>query len=108
MGERAGFVVQLEVGVSLYYGGDSALFGDLGLMCVSLRPAFAFLPIGDLFTKSPREPAKACRLLKPKQVKPMHFGTFPPLTGRPEQLAELIADLPTKVLTLEPGKPVNW
>jgi hypothetical protein len=38
----------------------------------------------------------------------MHFGTFPPLVGRPEQLAELIQDLPTKVLPLKPGKPVEW
>jgi L-ascorbate metabolism protein UlaG (beta-lactamase superfamily) len=68
-----------------------------------------FLPIGDLYTMSPREAALACRLLKPKQVVPMHFGTFPALTGRPEQLADLIRDLPeTQVLTLEPGKPVKW
>src|SRR5204863_52819 len=45
---------------------------------------------------------------KIEQVIPMHFGTFPPLVGRPEQLAELIQDLPTKVLELEPGKPVRW
>jgi hypothetical protein len=39
----------------------------------------------------------------------MHFGTFPPLTGRPEQLADLIRDLDeTEVLTLEAGKPVKW
>jgi L-ascorbate metabolism protein UlaG (beta-lactamase superfamily) len=46
--------------------------------------------------------------LKPKQVIPMHFGTFPPLVGRPEQLAELIADLPIAVTALEPGKPFSW
>jgi L-ascorbate metabolism protein UlaG (beta-lactamase superfamily) len=57
---------------------------------------------------SPREAALACQLLNPKQVIPMHFGTFPPLTGRPEELAELILDRPTKVLALEPGKPVMW
>jgi L-ascorbate metabolism protein UlaG (beta-lactamase superfamily) len=57
---------------------------------------------------SPREAALACRLLKVKQAIPMHFGTFPPLVGRPEQLAQLIQDLPTKVLALELGKPVTW
>jgi L-ascorbate metabolism protein UlaG (beta-lactamase superfamily) len=57
----------------------------------------------------PREAALACRLLKPKQVIPMRFGTFPPLVGRPEQLADLSQDLTqTKVLALDPGKPVNW
>src|SRR6266851_3797342 len=51
------------------------------------------MPIGDLYTMSPREAAYACELLKPKFVIPMHFGTFPPLTGRPEELANLIRDL---------------
>ena len=40
---------------------------------------------------------------------PLHFGTFPPLTGRPEQLAEMLRDLPgTEVWTLQPGVPVQW
>jgi L-ascorbate metabolism protein UlaG (beta-lactamase superfamily) len=53
----------------------------------------------------PREAALACRLLRAKQVIPMHFGTFPPLTGRPEALAEL-AD--TEVWALEPGQTMSW
>jgi L-ascorbate metabolism protein UlaG (beta-lactamase superfamily) len=73
------------------------------------RPELAFLPIGDLFTMSPREAALACRLLKPAKVIPMHFGTFPPLTGTPQQLAELIRDLPeVEVWPLEIGKAVTW
>jgi L-ascorbate metabolism protein UlaG (beta-lactamase superfamily) len=47
-------------------------------------------------------------LLKAKKVIPMHFGTFPPLTGRPEQLQKLIADTAIEVWPLEPGKPVDW
>jgi L-ascorbate metabolism protein UlaG (beta-lactamase superfamily) len=57
---------------------------------------------------SSREAAVACRLLKAKKVVPMHFGTFPPLTGRPEQLQKLISDTATEAWPLEPGKPVNW
>jgi hypothetical protein len=38
----------------------------------------------------------------------MHFGTFPQLTGRPDQLRELVQDLDTEVWELEPGKPVEW
>ena len=73
------------------------------------HPDLAFLPIGDRFTMGPREAALACRLLKPKKVIPVHFGTFPPLTGRPEELASLIADLKgTEVWALEPGVPAQW
>ncbi|HXF26516.1 MAG TPA: hypothetical protein VN610_04545, partial [Bryobacteraceae bacterium] len=72
-------------------------------------PQLAFLPIGDLFTMSPREAAVACRLLQPEKVIPMHFGTFPALTGRPEQLKELLRSQPdTEVWPLEIGKPVKW
>ena len=53
----------------------------------------------------PREAAVACRLLNVKKVIPMHFGTFPPLTGKPAELAKLVE---AEVLALEPGKPVSW
>jgi L-ascorbate metabolism protein UlaG (beta-lactamase superfamily) len=57
---------------------------------------------------SPREAALACRLLKARQVIPMHFGTFPPLTGTPSELSNLISGLPVEVWPLEPGKSVAW
>ena len=108
-GEAAGYVLHLEDGRCAYFAGDTNVFSDMQLIEQLYHPELAFLPIGDLYTMSPREAGLACRLLKPKQVIPMHFGTFPPLVGRPEQLADLIRDLPqTKVLALEPGKPVNW
>jgi L-ascorbate metabolism protein UlaG (beta-lactamase superfamily) len=73
------------------------------------HPELAFLPIGDLYTMSPREAALACSLLRPNKVVPMHFGTFPPLVGRPEQLEENIKDLKeTRVWPLEIGKTVTW
>jgi L-ascorbate metabolism protein UlaG (beta-lactamase superfamily) len=108
-GEAAGYVLHLEDGRRAYFSGDTNVFSDMQLIEQLCHPELAFLPIGDLYTMGPREAAMACRLLKPKQVIPMHFGTFPPLVGRPEQLADLIRDLTqTKVLALEPGKPVNW
>jgi L-ascorbate metabolism protein UlaG (beta-lactamase superfamily) len=72
------------------------------------HPDLAFLPIGDLYTMSPREAAVACKLLRPAKVIPMHFGTFPALTGTPAQLATLVEDLSTEVWALEPGKTVDW
>lgn len=108
-GEAAGYVLHLEDGRRAYFAGDTNVFSDMQLIEQIYHPELVFLPIGDLYTMGPREAAMACSLLKPKQVIPMHFGTFPPLVGRPEQLADLIRDLTqTKVLALEPGKPVNW
>ena len=107
-GEAAGYALRLAGGRTLYFAGDTNVFMDMQLIAKLYRPELVFLPIGDLFTMSPREAAEACLMLKPKKIIPMHFGTFPPLTGRPEQLATLIHDLETEVWTLEPGKPVNW
>lgn len=107
-GEAAGFVLRFDDGRSAYFSGDTNVFSDMHLIQEIYRPDLAFLPIGDLFTMSPREAAVACRLLKVKKVIPMHFGTFPGLTGRPEHLAELLEGSGTEVWPLEPGKTATW
>ncbi|MGE5645163.1 MAG: metal-dependent hydrolase [Acidobacteriota bacterium] len=107
-GEAAGYVLRLTGGRTVYFSGDTAVFSDMALIEQLYHPELAFLPVGDLFTMGPKEAALACCLLKPKKVVPMHFGTFPALTGRPDQLAELVKDRGVEVWQLEPGKPVKW
>jgi len=108
-GEAAGYVVQLPDRRRFYFAGDTNVFLDMMLIARLYAPELVFLPIGGLFTMGPREAAEACRLLRPKKVIPMHFGTFPALTGSPDQLAQLIRDMEDiTVWTLEPGKPVTW
>jgi L-ascorbate metabolism protein UlaG (beta-lactamase superfamily) len=62
------------------------------------------IPIGDHYTMGPREAAYACKLLKPKTVIPMHFGTFPALTGRPSELHRLAPEL--EVSEMKPGETI--
>jgi len=107
-GEAAGYVMELPDRRTLYFAGDTDVFGDMALIHDLYRPELIFLPIGDLFTMGPRQAELACRMLKPRKIIPMHFGTFPPLTGRPEQLAERIKDLDAEVWPLEPGRAVEW
>ena len=107
-GEAAGYVLRFPDGRSAYFAGDTNVFADMHLIEQLYHPELAFLPIGDLYTMSPREAALACTLLKAKQVIPMHFGTFPPLTGSPDQLSKLIADLATDVWALDRGETVEW
>jgi len=104
-GEACGYVLRFADGRSLYFAGDTNVFSDMALIADLYHPELAFLPIGDLFTMGPREAALACRLLRVKQVIPMHFGTFPPLIGRPEALVELVD---TEVWALEPGQTMTW
>jgi L-ascorbate metabolism protein UlaG (beta-lactamase superfamily) len=53
---------------------------------------------------NPVQAAKACELLGVRQVVPMHFGTFPALTGTPGELRELVASTGVEVLELKPGE----
>ena len=107
-GEAAGYVLRLPDNRCLYFSGDTNVFSDMELIQELYPPELAFLPIGDLFTMSPKEAALACRLLRPNKLIPMHFGTFPALTGRPDQLRERIAGMETEIWALDPGKPVEW
>ena len=107
-GEAAGYVLTPKDGRSAYFAGDTALFGDMALIGELYRPELAFLPIGDHFTMDPRQGAHAARLLKVKRVIPMHYGTFPALTGTPEALAGELKKDGIEVWALEKGQPVSW
>jgi L-ascorbate metabolism protein UlaG (beta-lactamase superfamily) len=84
-GEPAGYVLRMPGGFTVYHAGDTALFGDMKLIGELHKPHLAMLPIGDRFTMGAREAAYAIRLLGAKHVVPMHYGTFPYLTGTVEQ-----------------------
>ena len=104
LGEAAGFIVKLENGQTIYFAGDTSLFGDMKLIGELYRPDIAFLPIGDRFTMGPDTAAMAAKWLSVKQVVPMHYGTFPLLTGTPEQLEHHLAGSGIEVLKLQPGE----
>ena len=103
-GAAAGYVISFEDGLTAYFAGDTSVFGDMRLIADLYRPTIAFLPIGDLFTMGPEQAAKACELLKIKRVVPMHYGTFPALTGTPRRLRELVAPAGVEVVELAPGE----
>ena len=104
MGEAAGYVLRLEDGRSVYYAGDTCLFGDMRLIGEMYKPQIAFLPIGDRFTMDPAAAAKACEFLGVQQVVPMHWGTFPLLTGTPADLKARLQGTSVEVLELKPGQ----
>ncbi|MCX6132729.1 MAG: metal-dependent hydrolase [Ignavibacteriales bacterium] len=108
-GEPAGFVIEFENGYRVYHAGDTSVFGDMKTIADLYKPSLAFLPIGGLYTMGPREAAYACKLLKPKHVVGMHYGTFPVLAGTPAELRKnLPASMKNIVVELEPGQPVSF
>jgi len=105
-GVAAGYIVRLPGGFTFYHAGDTALFSDMQLLGEMYRPELAFLPIGDLFTMDPQQAARACRFLNLRKVIPIHWGTFPALTGTPEKLIKELEDQGSscEVIALKPGE----
>ena len=106
-GEACGYVLELDSGLKLYHAGDTAVFGDMHIIHELYKPEIVMLPIGDLFTMSPREATYACSLLRPRYVIPMHWGTFPALTGTPKELKRLVGDVGCEVVEMKPGQTIG-
>jgi L-ascorbate metabolism protein UlaG (beta-lactamase superfamily) len=104
-GEACGYVIEFENGIKIYHAGDTNVFGDMAIIYELYRPQIAMLPIGDHFTMGPREAAYACSLLKPKTVVPMHFATFPVLTGTPAALKKLVPKI--EIVEMKPGVTIG-
>lgn len=104
LGEAAGFVLRFDEGPTVYCAGDTSLFGDMRLIAEVYAPDIACLPIGDVFTMGPEDAARACTLLGVRQVLPIHYGTFPVLTGTPADLRGHLGASGVEVLELRPGE----
>ena len=110
LGEPVGFLLELENGFRVYCSGDTDVFGDMRLIAERFRPEVAMLPIGGHFTMDPTGAALATELLGVKHVLPMHYGTFPVLTGTPDALRSALADrglADVEVHAVQPGETID-
>jgi L-ascorbate metabolism protein UlaG (beta-lactamase superfamily) len=106
-GEPAGFVIAIDNGPVLYHAGDTTVFSDMQLIRDLYHPDLAMLPIGDHYTMGPKAAAVAAKFLGAKTVLPIHFGTFPALTGTPAALEKELSGSGVTVLHTEPGKTLS-
>ena len=107
-GEAAGFIMRFENGVKIYHAGDTCVFSDMKLIGEIYKPDIAMLPIGDFYTMGPDEGAYAIRLLGAKTIIPMHYATFPVLTGTPAKLRELTKDVAgLEIVDVKPGETLT-
>ncbi|MGC3997438.1 MAG: metal-dependent hydrolase [Anaeromyxobacter sp.] len=103
-GNPMGFVIRIKDGPTLYHTGDTDLTQDMKLIPERYGPVDVLLAcIGGHFTMDAAGAALAASFVKAKVVVPMHFGTFPLLTGTPQQLEAALKGK-AKVVVLEPGK----
>jgi L-ascorbate metabolism protein UlaG (beta-lactamase superfamily) len=106
VGEPSGIVVTTEDGKTVYFAGDTCVFGDMQLIGRIYEPDIAVIPIGDHYTMGPKEAAVAVELLGVKRVVPCHWGTFGLLTGTPDEL-ERLAPQSATIERLQPGDSVT-
>jgi len=104
-GNPGGFVVEMPGGFTFYHLGDTDVFSDLKLISENHDLNLAFVPIGDNYTMGPRGAAYACKLLQAEKIVPIHWGTFPILTGTPDAFARELADLGVdhELMIMQPG-----
>ena len=102
-GEAAGLVVRFN-SKSVYFAGDTCVFGDMALIARLYKPDVAVLPIGDWFTMGPEEAALALELLGNPRCVPCHYGTFPVLTGSPDEFAKLTS---AQLEPIQPGESIE-
>lgn len=104
-GEPCGYIIELENGFKIYHAGDTGVFADMKFIGEYYNPDLALLPIGGHFTMDPAHAAYAVKnLLKSKRVIPIHYGTFPPLKGTPEQFRQALGSAATEVIEMQPGE----
>lgn len=108
-GVSVGYVVEFENGFKIYHSGDTDVYGDMALIHKFFRPDVALVCIGGHFTMDPERAAYAVReLIKPKQVIPIHYGTYPIINRTPAEFKAALGDGPIKVLDVKPGQTVKF
>ena len=105
-GMPTGLVIE-SGGKRLYHAGDTNLFSDMRLIG-DLGLDVAILPVGDHYTMGPEEAARCLDLLRPRLALPMHYGTFPVLTGDPEVFAREAQAHGHRAQVLKPGEPLEY
>ena len=99
-GEPCGIVVRCDGMPTIYFAGDTSVFGDMSIIARLYEPEIAVLPIGGHFTMDPQQAALALELLGTKRCIPCHYGTFPFFVGTPEELQALCPQVHVDILEI--------
>ena len=106
-GIPCGFVLSFNDGLTLYFAGDTALFGDMKLFGELFDIDYAVLPIGDNYTMGPKDAILAAKFLKTKKVIPVHYNTWPVISQNPEEFKKAAARENISVVVVKPGESVE-
>ena len=97
-----GYVIS-DKDTTVYFAGDTALFGDMEKVIARYGINVALLPVGGYYTMDIEDAAVAAAWLKTKTFIPMHYDTFPQIRTDLDRFKELVAkECDAKVLVLDP------
>lgn len=104
-GPAVGFLVTMG-GLTVYYAGDTGLFGDMQLIGDE-GIDLAVLPIGDCFTMGPADALKAAALIRPKVVVPTHYSAFDVIQQDAAAFAVELGKQGVRCEVLKPGQELK-
>jgi len=108
-GDPVGYVIDFENDFTIYASGDTQVFGDMQLINRFHSPDLALVCIGGHFTMGPEGAAYAIReLIQPRQVIPIHYGTYPVINRSPQEFEAALQDPSIEVLVAEPGQTLRF
>lgn len=106
-GHACGFIVDFH-GTTVYFAGDTSLFGDMKLLGELEKIDYAVLPIGDNFTMGPSDAVKAVEFLGVKKVIPVHYNTWPLIAQDPFAFKKAVEDKGlAEVFVVKPGEEME-
>jgi L-ascorbate metabolism protein UlaG (beta-lactamase superfamily) len=108
-GTPTGIVLSIKNGPTIYHTGDTDLFSDMSLVPLEKSIDYMLCCMGDHYTMGPMRAARAVELVKPRVVIPIHFATFPPLTGTPAELRDEMKkrNVQAEMREMKPGETIE-
>ncbi|WP_297028257.1 metal-dependent hydrolase [uncultured Dialister sp.] len=106
-GTPCGFIISFKDGPTVYYSGDTALFGDMKLFGELFDIDYAILPIGDNYTMGPDDAILAGKFLKAKHVIPLHYDTWPVISQNVEDFKKKAAGEGLDVIVVHSGESID-
>lgn len=106
-GIPCGFIIKFNEGPTIYYSGDTALFGDMKLFGELFDIDYAIMPIGDNYTMGPDDALLAAKFLKAKHVIPLHYNTWPVIAQNAEDFKKSAGEKGIDVIIVKPGETIE-
>src|SRR5438270_2512675 len=108
-GMPTGLLIGIRNGPTIYHTGDTGFFSDIARVSDYNKIDIMLVCIGDHFTMGPIRAADAVKLVGPKMAIPMHYGTFPVLTGTSEAFGEELKkrEVKTELRVMKVGETIT-